>query len=114
MIEHLQVDEARTVIGSYLPYLRPGGEVVFITPQERGYASDPTHVVFADYDELRRLSVDLGLTTTRQYSFPFPRSFGKFFIYNEFNHAAEAPIMTTHTTSTLWCSSEARAPGCAR
>lgn len=91
LIEHLQVEEARSVIGSYLPLLRPGGRVVFITPQERGYASDPTHVVFADFDELRRLSNDLGLTPIRQYSFPFPRSMGKLFIYNEFNHVAELP-----------------------
>ena len=91
LIEHLQVDEARSVIALYLPLLRPGGRVIFITPQERGFASDPTHVVFADFDELRRLSLDLGLTTTRQYSFPFPRSMGKLFIYNEFNHAAQLP-----------------------
>ncbi len=91
LIEHLQVKEARSVIGSYLPLLRPGGQVVFITPQERGYASDPTHVVFADFDELRRLSDDLGLITARQYSFPFPRAAGKLFIYNEFNHVARLP-----------------------
>jgi SAM-dependent methyltransferase len=91
LIEHLQLDEARSVMTSYLPLLRPGGRVVFITPQERGYASDPTHVVFADFAELSRLSEDLGLTTTRQYSFPFPRSMGKLFIYNEFNQVAELP-----------------------
>ncbi len=89
LIEHLQLDEARSVIGSYLPLLRPGGRAIFITPQERGYSSDPTHVVFADFDELRRLSDDLGLTTVRQYSFPFPRFLGKVFIYNEFNHSAQ-------------------------
>lgn len=91
LIEHLQYDEAVEVIRSYLPFVRPGGQVVLITPQERGYASDPTHVVFTDFAALRRLSTDLGLVTSRQYSFPFPRSAGKLFIYNEFNHMALVP-----------------------
>lgn len=91
LIEHLAVDEARQVLASYLPMIRPGGTVVFITPQERGYASDPTHVVFTDHAALQRLSDDLGLTTVRQYSFPFPRWTGKLFIYNEFNHIARVP-----------------------
>ncbi len=36
----------------YLPSVRPGGRVVFITPQERGFASDPTHVEFTDHEAL--------------------------------------------------------------
>ena len=88
LIEHLQVDEARQVLAGYLPMVRPGGTVVFITPQERGYASDPTHVVYTDHAALQRLSQELGLMTVRQYSFPFPRWTGKLFIYNEFNHIA--------------------------
>ena len=93
LIEHLQYDEALEVMRSYLPSLRRGGRVIFITPQERGYASDPTHVMYSDFDVLRRLSVDLGLVTIRQYSFPFPRALGKLFIYNEFNHEAMVPII---------------------
>lgn len=84
VIEHLQPDEAREVIGSYLPFLRANGRIVWITPQERGYASDYTHVVFADYAVLRELAKDLGLTVEKTYSFPFPRFLGKLFIYNEF------------------------------
>lgn len=84
LVEHLTEAEARVVIGSYLPMLKVGGRVVFFTPQERGYASDPTHVVFTDFAALAALSADLGLTVDRHYSFPFPRSTGKLFIYNEF------------------------------
>ena len=84
VIEHLQPDEAREVIRSYLPFLRPGGRLVWITPQERGYASDYTHVVFADHEVLSVLATDLGLSIVKTYSFPFPRALGKLFIYNEF------------------------------
>jgi SAM-dependent methyltransferase len=84
VIEHLQPDEARAVIGSYLPFLRSGGRLVWITPQERGYRSDYTHVVFADFGVLAELARDLGLEVEKTYSFPFPRFLGKLFIYNEF------------------------------
>jgi len=91
LIEHMSFEEARAVLATYLPLVRRGGKVVFITPQERGYASDPTHIAFTDFAALQRLSDNLGLLTVRQYSFPLPRSFGKVFIYTEFNHAAQVP-----------------------
>lgn len=84
LVEHLTPAEARTVLGSYLPTLKPGGRLVMFTPQERGYASDPTHVAFTGFEELAALCVDLGLEVTRRYSFPFPRWTGRLFIYNEF------------------------------
>lgn len=91
LIEHLTPNEAESVLRSYLPLVRPGGRVVFITPQERGYASDPTHVAFTDQEALGALSRALGLLPIRQYSFPLPRSAGRLFIYNEFNHIARVP-----------------------
>ena len=91
LVEHLQPAEARQVIGSYVPFVKPGGRVAFFTPQERGYASDPTHVAFTGFDELRDLSSDLGLVPDRSYSFPFPRAAGKFFIYNEFIVVSRTP-----------------------
>ncbi len=57
---------------------------MFITPQERGYRSDSTHVTFTGFAELTQLCQDLGLASTRRYSFPFPRMLGKVFTYNEF------------------------------
>jgi len=58
--------------------------VVLICPQERGFASDPTHTVFVDQPALAALAEELGLRTQRQYSFPLPRRAGKLFTYNEF------------------------------
>jgi 2-polyprenyl-3-methyl-5-hydroxy-6-metoxy-1,4-benzoquinol methylase len=90
-VEHVQEPEAIEIMGSYLPYVRSGGTAVFITPQERGYASDATHVRFSGFAEVAKLCTDLGLTTVRQYSFPFPRLAGKIFTYNEFVTVAKKP-----------------------
>jgi SAM-dependent methyltransferase len=84
VVEHMTPDDALAVVGSYLPFVRDGGRVVLITPQERGYASDPTHVTFTDLPALRRFARDLGVVVERGYSFPFPRVAGKVFTYNEF------------------------------
>jgi 2-polyprenyl-3-methyl-5-hydroxy-6-metoxy-1,4-benzoquinol methylase len=84
LVEHLSEDDAVRIVGSYLPYVRPGGKVVFITPQERGYRTDATHVRFCGFAEVAALAATLGLTVEKQYSFPFPRFAGKLFTYNEF------------------------------
>ena len=91
VVETMTHDEALEVVRSYLPYLRSGGVVFFICPQERGYASDPTHVTFNDGDALRALSRELGLEPVPWRSFPFPRWTGKAFVYNEFNVRARKP-----------------------
>jgi 2-polyprenyl-3-methyl-5-hydroxy-6-metoxy-1,4-benzoquinol methylase len=84
VVEHMSFDDAVGLVKAYLPYVRPGGHVCFITPQERGYATDATHVRFVDFDKLAELGAALGLTVERQYSFPFPRIAGTVFPYNEF------------------------------
>jgi 2-polyprenyl-3-methyl-5-hydroxy-6-metoxy-1,4-benzoquinol methylase len=84
LLEHLPAEQAREVVKSYLPCVRPGGRAVFITPQERGYASDATHVRWVGFEQARQLCEELGLTVEKQYSFPFPRPAGKVFTYNEF------------------------------
>ncbi|KQY24599.1 methyltransferase type 11 [Cellulomonas sp. Root485] len=89
--EHLTPTDARTILGMYVPLVRPGGRVAFITPQERGYASDHTHITFVGFDELRDLARDLGLEPVRTGSFPFPRWAGKAFVYNEFVMLARKP-----------------------
>jgi 2-polyprenyl-3-methyl-5-hydroxy-6-metoxy-1,4-benzoquinol methylase len=91
LVEHLQEPEAKDVVGSYLRYLRPGGRVVFITPQEKGYSTDATHVRFSGFPEVTALAGDLGMTVEKHYSFPFPRAAGKVFAYNEFVVVARLP-----------------------
>ena len=83
VVEHMTPVEAEGLLRRYLPALRPGGKVIVICPQERGQASDPTHVEFFEAADLSRLLTSVGLTVQRTFSFPFPRRFGKLFIYNE-------------------------------
>lgn len=83
LLEHLPPGEAAAIVAEYLPFLEPGATVMLICPQERGFASDPTHTVFLDGADLERICADVGLVVTRSLSFPFPRWMGKPFIYNE-------------------------------
>jgi SAM-dependent methyltransferase len=84
VVEHMHFGEARALAEMYLPFLRPGGRVVFITPQEAGFRSDPTHIEFCDFAVLTRLAEEIGLEVQKHYSFPFPRFVGHLFKYNEF------------------------------
>ena len=90
VLEHMPLDDATALVRTYLPYLARPGRVVFITPQERGFASDPTHVEFMDADALVQVAQVCGLSVERNYSFPFPRWFGRLFTYNEFVVVATA------------------------
>lgn len=84
VLEHMRAPEAEALLAEYLPYVRAGGRAVLITPQEAGFASDPTHVELVDFAALDRLARATGLVPERAYSFPFPRAAGKAFKYNEF------------------------------
>ncbi|HWC83327.1 MAG TPA: methyltransferase domain-containing protein [Pseudonocardiaceae bacterium] len=91
LIEHLPREDAIEVLRGYLPYVAPGGLVVLICPQERGFASDSTHVRFTDLAGLAEIAEKLGLTVDRRISFPLPRAAGKAFLYNEFVLTARVP-----------------------
>jgi 2-polyprenyl-3-methyl-5-hydroxy-6-metoxy-1,4-benzoquinol methylase len=94
LIEHMPRPEAVQILGGYLPYLAPDARVVFICPQEAGYASDSTHVTFTDLDGLADVAGQLGLVVHEQQSFPLPRLAGKTFRYNEFILVASTPATT--------------------
>ena len=66
-------DEAVALLRDYLPYLRRASKVFFVCPQERGYASDPTHVRFTTGDDLADAG-SRGRACNRRpwFSFPFP------------------------------------------
>jgi SAM-dependent methyltransferase len=83
VVEHMSEREAVALLKKYVHTLKPEGRLVLITPQEKGYASDPTHMRFVDFGELVDLCSALGFTPVRRYSFPFPRFCGRWFTHNE-------------------------------
>jgi 2-polyprenyl-3-methyl-5-hydroxy-6-metoxy-1,4-benzoquinol methylase len=91
VVEHLDTETSVDLLRTYLPYLVPGGKVFLVCPQERGYASDPTHVRFTTGDDLAALCREVGLVPGRWLSFPFPRWAGRAFTYNEFCLLARKP-----------------------
>lgn len=82
--EHMTSAEVTLLLQSYLPRLKPHGKIIIITPQERGFCSDETHVEFMDWAKIRNILSPLSFIPVTEYSFPFPRFCGKLFIYNEF------------------------------
>lgn len=91
VLEHLAPAEAEALVAEHLRFVRPGGRVVLITPQEAGFRSDPTHVAFVDAAALRRLAESAGCRVERSFSFPLPRAAGRLFPYNEFVVVARRP-----------------------
>ncbi|CUR53945.1 conserved hypothetical protein [metagenome] len=91
VIEHMSPEEGLGLVRDYLGFVRPGGKVLFICPQERGYASDETHERWTTGPDLEELAREVGLDPDRWRSFPFPRWVGKVFTYNEFNLLARVP-----------------------
>jgi 2-polyprenyl-3-methyl-5-hydroxy-6-metoxy-1,4-benzoquinol methylase len=83
VLEHLDEPTGVDLIRTYLPYLAADACLVLITPQERGQLSDPTHVRLMDAAAVSRLTELCGLEIDSISSFPLPRAFGRWFIYNE-------------------------------
>lgn len=89
ILEHMQPADAIALLLEYLPYLKPQGRIIIITPQEAGYRADKTHVTFIDFPKVDTVFKAVGAQRREGYSFPFPRRVGHFFKYNEFVSIAE-------------------------
>ncbi|MCB1002024.1 MAG: class I SAM-dependent methyltransferase [Acidimicrobiales bacterium] len=83
VLEHMTPTQATALVVEHLPRLRSGGQVAVICPQERGQASDATHVTFLDVPAITALLLDAGVTVERSSSFPLPRLAGRVFTHNE-------------------------------
>lgn len=84
ILEHMPRADGVALVSSYLPYLKRGGRAFFVCPQERGFASDETHVELIDGAGLLFVCDQVGLVPEAVRSFPLPRMAGKYFTYNEF------------------------------
>lgn len=84
VLEHVDAGVGDSIITDYLAYLKPDAKIVVITPQEKGFTTDATHIRFVDHEGVKAHAARLGLTVELAYSFPFPRIVGKVFPYNEF------------------------------
>jgi SAM-dependent methyltransferase len=91
VVEHMRRDEALAILREHLRYVRSGGKLILIAPQEVGFRSDPTHVEFMDFSVLRGFADALGLLPLHDYSFPFPRPVGRVFVYNQFVSVSRKP-----------------------
>ena len=89
--EHMREDQVVALLDEYEAMLRPGGQLIMMTPQEAGFRSDSTHVELMDFARLTRISDRLGFAVERRFSFPFPRWAGRVFTYNEFVVVSRKP-----------------------
>jgi 2-polyprenyl-3-methyl-5-hydroxy-6-metoxy-1,4-benzoquinol methylase len=92
VLEHMSPIQGRDLLCAYLPFVRPGGKVFLVCPQERGYASDMTHESWTTGTDLETIARDVGLDPQPWRSFPLPRMAGSFFTYNEFTLLAHKPL----------------------
>jgi len=89
VLEHMPREAAISLASRYVPRIKSGGQAIFITPQEAGFRSDPTHVELVDLEGLAAIARAAGLERVAAYSFPFPRPIGRVFKYNEFVFVAK-------------------------
>lgn len=91
VLEHLPPGSQEAFLRDYLPFLAPAARVVLICPQERGFASDASHLDYVDDARLVDLCDRLGLIVDDSRSFPLPRPAGRVFSHNEFVVRARVP-----------------------
>ncbi|GAU67931.1 hypothetical protein SSP35_06_00130 [Streptomyces sp. NBRC 110611] len=91
VLEHLDDEQVEGLLRAYVPYVRPGGGVLLITPQEAGHRAGPTPVRFTDFTLLRAFAESAGLLVRRAYSSPLPRPAGMLLRSNAFVLVGQVP-----------------------
>ncbi|MCO7274313.1 class I SAM-dependent methyltransferase [Cellulosimicrobium cellulans] len=84
VLEHVEQGSQVEMLRPYVERLAAGARVLVVCPQERGFASDPTHTDFVDDRRIAQALDALGVVVDGSRSFPFPRWTGRYFVYNEF------------------------------
>jgi len=73
VMEHLDFETGVELVQEYLPYLKPNGRVVLITPNDRELKLDETHVRYVDLAVSRRtLEAVGGLKVIKAFGRPLP------------------------------------------
>jgi 2-polyprenyl-3-methyl-5-hydroxy-6-metoxy-1,4-benzoquinol methylase len=83
VLEHMTEIQAVQLILSYMPCVKPSGQIIVICPQLRGFKNDDTHVTYMTPDLISNILDKCGFNVWSRRSFPFPRIFGNAYIYNE-------------------------------
>jgi 2-polyprenyl-3-methyl-5-hydroxy-6-metoxy-1,4-benzoquinol methylase len=91
VVEHMTEDQAAALVQAYAPFVRSGGQLILMAPQEAGFRSDATHVQFMDFARLSRIAERAGFKPERRLSFPLMRPAGRWFKYNEFVLVSRKP-----------------------
>ncbi|MEU9114207.1 class I SAM-dependent methyltransferase [Streptomyces sp. NPDC048483] len=91
VLEHLEDEQVEGLLRAYLRYVRPGGGVLLITPQEAGHRAEAAPVRFTDFTLLRAFAESAGLAVRRTYSYPLPRAAGKLLRRNVFALVGQVP-----------------------
>lgn len=92
VLEHLDDEQVEDLLRAYVRYVRPGGGVLLITPQEAGHrATGPAPVRFTDFTLLRAFAASAGLVVRRTYSHPLPRPAGMLVRSNVFVLVGQVP-----------------------
>ncbi|UKY50560.1 class I SAM-dependent methyltransferase [Streptomyces inhibens] len=91
VLEHLDDEQVEGLLRAYVRYVRPGGGVLLITPQEAGHRAGPAPVRFTDFALLRAFAESAGLAVRRAYSHPLPRPAGMLLRSNVFVLVAQVP-----------------------
>lgn len=84
VIEHLETEDAKSIINKYRGLLKKQGKILIICPQIKGFGKDSTHIQFHNLETISKLLESMNLKVKIKKSFPFPEFVGKYFAPNEY------------------------------